>query len=351
VSSSAKLILVAASIVVVPFTIRAANRMALTEQPGLGYLPSLELRRPHSGFDARVIDELRYAPPAWIFIGDSMLGTRIDPQYLRDISSTHDDNVAMVMAPATGPAWWFLAFKNWVVASGVRPRCTFIFFRDTNLTDTMFRLENLYGNELDRPAYEFEPELDRLVAARRHGPWARLYDGLDRVYEWNLARTWLEPWVREWYEQWTFPSPKARRVFDGRLEEALGLEHFRKDLASDLATTEAPDFHHEVASSILPDLLRLAREQHLTMCFVRVQRRPRKDKPPEQSAALGRYVADMKAWIESNGGLFHDDTGDPKMTLDLYGDGDHIANRLRYTEIFRERLDPLFRPLTRPGTP
>ena len=32
------------------------------------------------------------------------------------------------------------------------------------------------------------------------------------------------------------------------------------------------------------------------------------------------------------------------MTLDLYEDGDHFDDRLRYTEIFRKRLDPLFRP-------
>ena len=37
---------------------------------------------------------------------------------------------------ASGPAYWYLAFKNYLVASGVRPRVTFFFFRDTNLTDT-----------------------------------------------------------------------------------------------------------------------------------------------------------------------------------------------------------------------
>jgi hypothetical protein len=69
------------------------------------------------------------------------------------------------------------------------------------------------------------------------------------------------------------------------------------------------------------------------------------DRPPDQSPALVRYVADLEAWLESQGALFHDDTGDPEMTLDLYEDGDHVGDRRRYTEIFRKRLDPLFRPL------
>jgi len=87
----------------------------------------------------------------------------------------------------------------------------------------------------------------------------------------------------------------------------------------------------------------LAQKNGLTVCFVRVQRRPVEDRPPEQSPDLVRYVEDLKAWLEDHGALFHDDTGDPEMTLDLYEDGDHIGNRRRYTEIFRKRLDPLFR--------
>ena len=54
-------------------------------------------------------------------------------------------------------------------------------------------------------------------------------------------------------------------------------------------------------------------------------------------------VADFKAWAEENGALFRDDTGDSEMTLDLYEDGDHVADRRRYTDIFRKRLDALFR--------
>jgi hypothetical protein len=74
-------------------------------------------------------------------------------------------------------------------------------------------------------------------------------------------------------------------------------------------------------------------------------------RPPEQSPKLQRYVADLRRWLDENGATFHDDTGDPEQTLDLYADGDHIANRRRYTEIFRQRLDPLLRPSTGSGRP
>ena len=328
-----KLILVAAAIAVVPFTLRAANRIALDDIPGPGYLPSLEVRRARAPFEAGLIDEIRRVRPAWIFIGDSMLGTRIDRPYLETLSSDGTDRAHLLLVPGSGPAWWFLAFKNIVAASGVRPRCTFIFFRDTNLTDTLFRLERQYGRELDMVARDSEPELDRLVAARRRGPWARLYSLVNRTYEIDLARAWMEPALRGW----------SSRVFPTDMEPHFALERLRADVASDMGGIETPDFDRDLPTSVLPDLMRLARDHQVQLCFVRVQRRPIGNRPPEQSPALRRYVAELRTWIAANGGAFHDDTGDPEMTLDIYEDGDHVANRRRYTEIFRKRLDPLFR--------
>jgi hypothetical protein len=327
-----KLILVAAAIVVLPFTLRAANRIVLKDIPGPGYLPSLELRRDRQAFEAGIIDDLRTAQPAWIFIGDSMLGTRLDARHLAEISTDGTDRAHTIMVPGSGPAWWFLAFKNLVVASGVKPRCTFIFFRDTNLTDTLFRLETQYGRELDMVAGDSEPELDRLIALRRRGPWARIYTAVNRAYEIDIARSWMDPAIRGWL---TRAQPEMDRYF--------GLNHLRGDVASDMTAVEEPAFARDLPSSILPDLLRLANEHQQHVCFVRVQRRPVNNKPPDESPALGRYVADLEAWVEANGAVFRDDTGDPEMTLDLYEDGDHIENRRRYTEILRKRLDSIFR--------
>lgn len=350
-SARIQLLIVALAILLVPFSIRAANRVVLGALPGPGYLPALENRRPRLSFDPQMIDSLRAVAPAWVFIGDSMLGTRIQADYLKELSTDGRGNILMVMAPATGPSWWYLAFKNWLVPSGVKPRATFIFFRDTNLTDTMFRLEDLYGHDLDLVAHDAEPVLDALVAARRRGVWARLYTAANRAYELDVARMWLEPAIRRWPTRWRYRSSNAQESFEIRMDQHFGLERLRKDVASDLDVQEDPDFHRDLPSSVLPDMMRIAREHQLPIVFVRVQRRPVGNRPPAQSPALQKYVSELKSWIESNGGMFHDDTGDPELTLDLYEDGDHFNDRRRYTEIFRKRLDPLFRPLTPPGTP
>ena len=329
---------------IIPLVLGPSNRAAVGAIPSLGYLPSLEIRRPHKSFRQLSIDVLRSGKPRWVFIGDSMLGTRIDPFHLSRIAG--DQPVEFLYHAATGPAWWYLAFKNQLVASGVKPRMTFIFFRDTNLTDTMFRLQGHYGNALDEVASESEPELDRLVAAHRKGRWYRLHRAVDAVYQADIATAWMEPAIRRWWVRWRDPRPGAVEHFEWNLEQAFSVDTIRYDVSADLAQSEVadvPDFDRDLPLSVLPLIVDLSRQHGVPVCFVRVQRRPGKDGPPEQSPELQRYVTRMRSWAEANGALFHDDTGDPDMTLDLYEDGDHVADRGRYTEIFRKRLDALFR--------
>ena len=329
-----------------PLGLRAVNHAVIGDPPGLGYLPSLELRRRHDPFDPVPVENLRHGQPAWVFIGDSMMGTRIDPIQLGEISSTHDELVSFLYHPATGPGWWYLAFKNHLVASGVKPRAVFVFFRDTNLTDTLFRLDSQYGFGfgLDAVAHEQEPELDALVAARKGGWRARLHTTATTLYQHDVTTGWLEPGVRRWFVNWRFPDPSARTRFDRSLNERFDLANLRADVAADFAdANESADFARDLPTSVLPRMIDLAKQHGIQLCFVRVQRRPKGTVPPPQSPNLERYVRDLKAWLTANGALFHDDWGDPEQPESIYADGDHVRDRRHYTANFRRRLDPLFR--------
>lgn len=335
-----------ASAFVAPLSIRAVNHAVAGDPPGLGYLPSLELRRPHEAFRASVIEDLQYGKPAWVFIGDSMMGTRIDRIYLGEISSTHDEVVAFLDHPATGPAWWYLAFKNHLVASGVKPRAVFVFFRDTNLTDTLFRLESQYGFGLglDDVAHAAEPELDAIVEARKGGLRARLHTAAVRLFETDVAAGWLEPALRRWFVNLRYPDPAERLRFDRSINDRFDLANLRSDVAADFSgANDTADFARDLPTSVLPLMVRLAREHGIQLCFVRVQRRPDGATPPPQSPNLVRYVRDLEAWLTANGALFHDDWGDPELPESIYGDGDHVRDRRHYTSVLRRRLDPLFR--------
>src|SRR5262245_13107487 len=134
----ALLLLPAAGLLLLPLALRGAA--ALRPIPDLqpSYLPALEGPRERAPFDASRPADLARMQPAFVVIGDSMAGSRIDPAVFTRASG---QSVAPLLYAGSGPAWWYLVLRNWVIASGVRPNAVFVFFRDTNLTNVMFRID------------------------------------------------------------------------------------------------------------------------------------------------------------------------------------------------------------------
>jgi hypothetical protein len=327
----------------VPFALRAANVVHGVPVVTPSYLPALEGPRTREAFDPKPIGELAGMQPGVVVIGDSMAGTRIDPKRLTELARTP---VAPLLHAGSGPAWWYLVLKNWVIASGIHPRYVLVFFRDTNLTSVMYRLDEPYRWMIDFVARDREDELNAVIASATQGPWYQVPAAVDRAYGADDARRWVEPGITGTIGRVLIPSRRKRTEFMTNMNARFGLDHLRPMEAADLqaAADREADFERYVGRSLLPLMLRDARAAGLTLCFVRVQRRPVGGTPPYQSAALRRYVRDLAAYLEANGARFHDETGDPALTLDMYGDGDHIGRNYRreYTGILFERLRPLF---------
>jgi hypothetical protein len=337
-----QLALALAGLLVVPFGLRAVNRLVQPPPAQATYLPALEGPRERIPFDPVPIGELAAMNPGYVVIGDSMAGSRIEPKLLTQLTG---ERIAPLLHPGTGSAWWYLALKNWVIAANIHPRCTFIFFRDTNLTNALFRLDDQFRWAVDRVAHDREDEVNAVIASRRGGLF-QVRAAVERTYGASEARRWLEPAVTEWPARVLLPYRRPRAAFMEQLNDRLGLAHLRPTDAADMQAVEDrdADFDRFANKSFLPLMLRDARQAGLPLCFVRVQRRPVGGRPPAQSRALTQYVASLKRYIEANGALFHDDTGDPELSIDLYEDGDHLsrAGRRRYTEIFYNRLRAIF---------
>ena len=336
-----QLLLAAAGLLLIPLGLRAANRLHAAPDLRPSYLPALEGPRDRVAFEAHRVPALAGMNPTWVIIGDSMAGSRIDPGLLTQLTG---GQTAPLLYAGSGPAWWYLALKNWVIPSGIRPKAVVVFFRDTNLTNVMFRIDATWS--LDTAALDREDDLNTVVARRRGTAFYQIRDMFDRVYQTAPARRWMEPAVSEWPARAMFPFRRQRAAFLDGLNERFGLAHLRPMDAADMQATEdrEADFDAYVDASVLPLMLRDARAAGLPLLLVRVQRRPVNGRPPEQSAALRRYVAKLHAYVESHGGVFMDDTGDPAETIDLYEDGDHLsrAGRRRYTELFAARLRQRF---------
>jgi len=331
------LLLSALGLLLVPLALRGAA--ALHPVPNLqpSYLPALEGPRERAPFDADRLVQLQRLQPAFVVIGDSMAGSRIDPAVFTRVSG---ERVAPLLYAGSGPAWWYLVLKNWVIASGIHPKAVFIFFRDTNLTDVMFRIDATWS--LDTAALAREDDLNAVVARRLGTPFYRLRAGFDALYAATEARRWIEPLVTQWPARAMFAYRRPRTSFLQAANDRFGLEHLRPMDAADMQATEDrdADFDRFVDRSELPLMLREAQRAGVPLVFVRVQRRPVGGRPPYQSPALQRYIRQLRAYIESHGAAMLDDTGDPAETLDLYEDGDHLSRegRRRYSEAFAERV-------------
>ncbi len=157
----------------VPLALRPVSARLTADAPP-SYVPSLEATRVRRAFDPTFREDLRRIQPRYVLIGDSMLGARIDPRHLTRVIQ---QQAWWVMQPGTGSAYWYLALKNVVLGAGLKPKVVFVFFRDFNLTDVLFRLDEQFRWSVDTLAGPIEPELDRAIASRLDGPWYRRATG------------------------------------------------------------------------------------------------------------------------------------------------------------------------------
>lgn len=335
----AQLCALAALMLIVPFGLRALNARFGVQNVPRSYLPALEGPRLRGAFEPEPIEQLAYMKPGYVVIGDSMAGTRIHTTRLAQLTGRP---AAPILQAGSGPVYWYLALKNWVIASGARPRVVFIFFRDTNLTDVMYRLDEGYRWNIDRVAADREDEVDAVIAARAGALRYRVRSGFDRAYGAEQARLWMVPGLGDQLGRGLIPSRRQRKEFTAQMNARFDFMHMRPFEAADLlnAVDRETDFDWYVERSVLPLMLRDAKNAGITLCFVRVQRRPLDNRPPEQSAALRRYVNDLKTYVEERGAIFHDDTGDPNLPLEMYDDGDHVKLEwtVRYTENLYARV-------------
>jgi hypothetical protein len=338
------LCLVIAGAVAVPLGLRAVNAM-LPGAAGSTYLPTIETPRPREPFDAAAAAAVRETQPEFVVIGDSMAGIRIDPRYLTRITGR---SVVGLFTPGTPVAYWYLQLKNVVADNGLtNVRGVILFFRDDQLTAQV----EVNGPILDPVARDEEPELDRILAAYRLGPLSDVHRAARTVYQFDRTRLWLEPRLTRAPSAVALQARSAfaqgatadRETTADMLLNAINTEIFALDKLRNFAAADRPqaqeeflDFDTQVDRSLLPAILDVAGRAGIRLAFIRVQRRPKADGPPDQSAALAEYVARLKAYVEERGAYFHDDRGDVEQPLAIYADGDHLRTdeRPRYTERF-----------------
>lgn len=310
--------------------------------------------RNKAPFDDRGYQErLRAQDPRYVFIGNSIVESQIDPARLGELLG--GAKVATVITHGGMTAFDYLMFKNFVLAAGVNPKQVFFTFRGTSLTRPRLRTEGEFRRTLQSMSREREEVLEQVLKDRRtHGQrlagWlkdevltAAIYapqikKGLDQA----LLYLTMPPWLG-------YKPAKHGREFKASLNERFGLERLR-GAAGDFVEAgptgddqaEDYDFAGDVGGSFLPVLVAMAQERGMGLVFMRAQERPGPQGVPPQDPRMSAYLAQLKDYLAARGVGFHDFTGDPELTLELYASGDHIADPARYSEILHRRMGGLF---------
>ena len=314
----------------------------------VAFVPALfnQLVPAKSRFDGKPIARLRAKQPALVLIGDSMLGSRIDPELLE--KELHRP-VAILWNGGAGSAWWYLVFKNYILAADIHPKAVCIFFRDRLLTSGTLRTTGIYRRPLERAMHNNEPAIrlvlgESTVAGTGLEKWATL------LYPWN-GRRYVEHEKLSWLALRTVTKTgHGARHLESRVNDAFDVNRLRRGVteSTELAGTEAMPFDADPARNFLPHIVDLADRAHVRLVFVRTKRHPGPDGHVAQNESLVQYMKQLRAWLNTRDCTLIDDTEDPAFTPDMFlqGTDDHIGPwaKSRSTEIYASKFRSFLAP-------
>ena len=314
-------------------------------------------RVPFDNGPAKALKEMQ---PDFIFLGNSLLQTRIDPDFLKQLLKNKKSYFFEIYGG--GPHHWYAQLKNYVVASEVKPKAIFIFFADNKLTyKSIYR--GHYKKMTESMLLDKEPVYDELTQLNYNSPLDRFRDWAEEFYPIQnysdkalnflrrIAVAPIFPDDMKFFVNRMLKAPFSREVlsFDEQknynkrmmvieeINSTFDLKNLRSVATYGPETDkEAYDFQKWLPKSFLPHIMDLAKKNGLRLNFVRVKPRPNPDGTVTQSDEQKQYFVALKGYLESHGARFFDYFHEDEFTLPMYSDGDHLAWEYRQfsTQLF-----------------
>ena len=303
-------------------------------------------------------DQDRYAKllrkhPDVVMIGNSMLNTRVDRPLMNQLAQPN--SVGYVSEGGTRSTVWYFALKNFAVPLEPPPKVVFLFYRDYDFTAPWVHLD---GERLETARTFMKPEDEALLEfCRRLGgvaPRSPMDAYLPGQMTFHLRRRVNELAI-------DIGAVGRGREGDSELQEQLNqlfdFQNLRADVfdagasVNDILPADSKLFTADPARNLLSLFHSQAKQCGIRLVFYRVKRRPDAQHHVAQDAPLVAYTEAFRQWAEGLGHVLLDETGDPRLTLPMYHDGDHLgkAAMAEYTRMFLERVKP-YLPLP-PGPP
>jgi hypothetical protein len=243
-------------------------------------------------------------------------------------------------------ALWYLALKNNIVTASHHPKYLVIIFRDSEMTAPGYRVQGKLFSALDELA---TPE-DRIVVERAYLQTMNPLEALAETYFpiYGYRNTFHNTMDANIYALPYLAMRCGKRCTDAAM---LKVFNFRNNAAADqvggsldqeenlLYSAKALDFASQVDNSFLPDILRLCRENNIQLILVRAKS-ARFTSTSAEPRGLAEYLSAFEAYVEANGALYLDISGDTRVSLDEFIDSYHVkpAAQGRYTQSFIDAL-------------
>jgi hypothetical protein len=296
--------------------------------------------RPAIFFDDKKVKEIKRIEeiqPDFIFIGNSMLAKSIDPEYFQEATG---NKCHIIWEGGIMSSVWYLIMKNVIAVSNINPKAIFIFFRDTELTEPKRRATGQYKKYIEYYSSENEKVLNRILFNDK---------GFNRQYEDSIVKFYpllrFQETSKEEISKFAalmINSIKVDSFQDFKvwmINVLFDLKNFRTVVADDENLEGYKidyDFNGALNNSLLPYIIDIAHKKKIKLIFIRIQRRPNEDGLPVQPPLLIKYISDLKNYMNKQKIGCYDFTGNPNITLDMYGFGDHLNEKSmkKFTEIF-----------------
>jgi hypothetical protein len=302
----------------------------------------LPKKRP---FNRKPLERLRAERPGIVLIGDSLVHAAIDPQLLE--KELGDGKVEMIWRGGAASAAWYLSLRNYIVASGIKPRWVCIFFNYDLLTNASFRTTATYRAFLESLTQGDDPVMQEILGdeSKRETPLQRIVNFL---YPLNERRHHYQERISRFaYRTESLVGPKVKGL-PRRVNEIFDVARLRQETlpqTPEAVAARSLQFSADPRENFLPHIVKTARDADIPICFVRVRPNPGPNNEFQETPQLRVYVAELRRWIEGEGAVFIDTTSNKKLRPEMYlrPDDDHIGPwaKAKATKIYAEELRPL----------
>lgn len=293
-------------------------------------------------FDQARLDKVLRRQPNVVMIGNSMLNTRVDKPLFNRMAEPN--SIGYVAEGGTRSTVWYFKLKNFAGAVDPPPKVVFIFYRDYDFTAPWLHLE---GERLETARTFMKPDDEPLLAFARKLGGVAPTTALDFYLPEQLT---LDVRRRVGNLAIDIGAYGEGKTGDTELQEQLNalfdFQNLRSDIfdagamANDIVPGDSKLFNADPSRNLLEHFNSFAKARQIKLVFYRVKRRPDESNEVVQDAELRTYTAAFRAWAEGQGHALIDETEDPRLTLSMYHDGDHLgkAAMAEYTRIFMERV-------------